>query len=290
MQKSGLKALLAVLVMAAVGLLLASAAGRGLPTYGGLSLPLWSLLIAFGVQWLAFIPAYLNHTERFYDLTGALSNIAVVLVCFSLSVETDRNYLLAGLIVIWALRLGGFLFWRVCVDGRDTRFDKIKINFYRFLVTWTLQALWVFLISLAAILAMASGVDKPLGWTAGIGFLCWLLGMVLEVAADVQKRRFRADLRNQGQFIRQGLWAWSRHPNYFGEILVWIGLCIIAFPALSGCLYLGLLSPLFVILVLTKVTGIPLLEASANRRWGSDPNYQQYKAQTPLLIPRIPRP
>ncbi|WP_320837862.1 DUF1295 domain-containing protein [Zhongshania sp.] len=290
MQKSALKALLAVLVMAAIGLLLACAVGRGLPTYGGLSMPLWSLLIAFGVQWLVFIPAYLNRTERFYDLTGAVSNIAVVIVCFNLSIETERNYLLASLIVIWALRLGGFLFWRVCVDGRDTRFDKIKINFYRFLVTWTLQALWVFLISLAAILAMASGVDAPLGWTAGIGVLCWLLGMALEVTADVQKRRFRADSRNQGQFIRQGLWAWSRHPNYFGEILVWIGVCIIAFPALSGCLYLGLLSPLFVILVLTKVTGIPLLEASANRRWGSDSDYQQYKAQTPLLIPRIPRP
>lgn len=288
MKKSKLIAMLAVLGMALTGLAIAIISGQGLPTFGGLSLPMWSLVIAFGVQWLVFIPAYLMKTERFYDLTGALSNITVVIFCFSLSTATARNYLLAGLIIIWAVRLGSFLFWRVCADGGDTRFVKIRVNFYRFLITWTLQALWVFVISLSAILAMASGVDEPLNWLAGLGISCWLLGFILEVTADVQKRQFRAEPSNSGKFIRHGLWAWSQHPNYFGEILVWVGISIVALPVLSGWLYLGLVSPLFVILVLTKVTGIPLLEASANRRWGGNPDYEIYKAQTPVLIPRRP--
>ncbi len=289
MGKSALKAVVAILLMAMIALLIAGLAGQDLPTYGGLNLALWSLVIAFGLQWLMFVHAYLCQTERFYDLTGAVSNIAVVVLSLSLSTETARNYLLASLIVVWALRLGSFLFWRVSVDNGDSRFAPIKVNFFRFLITWTLQGLWVFIITLCAILAMVSGEDRPLGWVAGLGVMCWLLGMLLETIADVQKRQFRAEPANVGQFIHTGLWAWSRHPNYFGEILVWLGVSIVALPVLSTWLYLGLLSPLFVILVLTKVSGIPLLEASAHRRWGGDPVYEHYKANTPVLVPRRPR-
>lgn len=278
-----------ILLMSGVAGLVAWVTGLGLPVHAGLSLPMWSLVIAFGLQWLMFIHAYLKQTERYYDLTGALSNSAIVLLCLCVSVATARNYLLASLILIWAVRLGGFLFWRVSVDGGDARFDRIKIDFYRFLATWTLQAMWIFLILLCAILAMASGIDKPLGWLAVLGVGCWILGFALEVVADLQKRLFRVKPANAGKFIHSGLWAWSRHPNYFGEILVWIGVSIIALPVLSGWQYFGLLSPLFVILVLTKVSGIPLLEASANRRWGGDPIYEHYKARTPVLVPRRPR-
>ncbi|MEX1669006.1 DUF1295 domain-containing protein [Zhongshania guokunii] len=289
MKKPAQKALLAVFVMLAVGVLIALLAGQGLPRYRGLPLPLWSLLIAVAVQWLVFAHAYRHQTERFYDLTGAATNIGLVIFALNYSTGTSRDYLLASCIVLWALRLGIFLFWRVTVDGGDTRFAKIKPNFFRFLLTWTLQALWIFLILLCAILAMAAENPKPLGLVTVFGFACWLLGMVIESIADVQKRQFRADPNNAGQFIHQGLWAWSRHPNYFGEILVWLGVSIIALPVLSGWQYLGLLSPLFVILVLTKVSGVPLLEASADRRWGGDLSYEQYKAQTPVLIPRPPR-
>ena len=289
MKKRALPDLLAILLMVMLGGLIAGLAGKGLPTYGGLTLPLWALVIAFGSQWLVFIPAYLTQSERFYDLTGAVTNTSIVLVSLSLATVTTRNYLLASLIILWALRLGSFLFLRIRADGRDVRFDKIKVDFYRFLMTWSLQGLWIFLILLCAILAMVTGVDKPLGWVAALGTLCWVLGMALEVTADVQKRRFRAEPSNAGQFIRQGLWAWSRHPNYFGEILVWLGVSIIALPVLSGWLYLGLLSPLFVIFLLTKISGIPLLEASANKRWGGSPEYEKYRSQTPILIPRMPR-
>ena len=289
MKNPALKALFAVFVMFVLGGLIASVAGRGLPTYGGFTVPLWSLLIAFGLQWLVFIHAYVNQTERFYDLTGAAANTTIVIVSLSLCIATPRNYLLASLIVLWALRLGSFLFLRIRADGRDVRFDKIKVDFYQFFMPWSLQGLWVFLILLCAVLAMASGIDEPLGWVAALGSACWLVGMIIEVIADLQKRQFRAVPSNKGQFIRQGLWAWSRHPNYFGEILVWLGVGIIALPVLSGWLYLGLLSPVFVVFLLTKISGIPLLEASADQRWGGDSAYEQYKAQTPVLIPRRPR-
>ncbi|MDF1691896.1 MAG: DUF1295 domain-containing protein [Zhongshania sp.] len=289
MKKSAQTALLAVFMMLAVAALIALLAGQGLPRYAGLSLVLWSLLIAVAVQWLVFVHAYYYQTEQFYDLTGAATNIGIVVFGFSLSAATPRDYLLLACIVIWALRLGAFLFWRVRVDGGDTRFASIKPDFYRFLLTWTLQGMWIFLILLCTLLAMATENPKPLGLMTLFGFACWLLGMVVESIADVQKRLFRAEPSNAGQFIHHGLWAWSRHPNYFGEILLWLGIAIIALPVLSGWMYLGLLSPLFVILLLSKVSGIPLLEASADQRWGNNVRYQHYKAQTPVLIPRRPK-
>ncbi len=242
-------------------------------------------LLAFAIQWLAFIPAFVFQTERYYDLVGSLTYLSTA--ALALSVKGDaRSQLLAILIAIWAIRLGSFLFLRIRADGRDQRFDRIKPYFFRFLMTWTLQGLWVLMTAGAALAAMTSGQSQPLGAWAYAGALVWIVGFAFEAIADAQKRRFRGDPENAGRFIDSGLWAWCRHPNYFGEILLWCGIALIAAPALQGWQHVTLISPLFVYLLLTRISGIPMLDRIARKRWGEEAAYQAYRKATPALLPR----
>lgn len=189
--------------------------------------------------------------------------------------------------MIWAIRLGTFLFRRIHKAGKDSRFDEIKPSLFRFLNVWSIQGLWVTFTSAAALAAITTTTRKELGLFALIGFLTWAFGFVFEVIADAQKSLFRADPDNEGSFIRTGLWARSRHPNYFGEIMLWIGVAIIAVPILRGWQWVTLISPLFVTLLLTRVSGIPLLEKRADEKWGGQDEYEAYKERTPELIPRL---
>jgi len=276
--------------MLMIGAIIAWAGSHGGQCVGDMPLFALCALAAFAINWTAFVPAYLLQTERFYDLTGSITYIALVTLALWLSGGPDARSLLIGvLIVIWALRLGSFLFTRISRDGSDGRFDVLKPSLPRFLMTWTLQALWVVLTSACALAAMTSTRSAPLGWVAAIGFAVWSLGFAIEVAADGQKRRFREDPANRGRFIQSGIWSWSRHPNYFGEITLWLGIAIIALPALSGWQYLTLISPVFVYILLTRISGIPMLESRAKKRWGDDADYRAYKARTPALILRPPQ-
>jgi len=243
--------------------------------------------MAFVIQWLVFIPSYLLRNESFYDLTGSVTYISVTVVAVLLSPEADgRSILLLGLVVIWAVRLGTFLVRRIRKAGKDARFDELKTSFPRFLLTWTLQGLWVSLTLAAAMAAITTTTRKGLDIFALIGLLVWALGFALEVVADTQKSRFRADPANKDKFVQSGVWAWSRHPNYFGEIVLWIGVAIIALPVLQGWQWVTLISPVFVTLLLTRVSGVPLLEKRADEKWGGQDDYEAYKERTPVLIPR----
>ncbi|MFT7287275.1 MAG: steroid 5-alpha reductase family enzyme [Halieaceae bacterium] len=282
------RSVIGIAIATALGVLVALAGSSGGLSVGPLPALAMAALVVYGIQWLAFIPAFLSQSERYYDLVGSLTYLSVV--GFALSVKGDaRSMLLAGLVAIWALRLGSFLFLRIRDAGSDRRFDRIKPFFFRFLMTWTIQGLWVLMTAGAALAAMTSASSTTPGVVAVLGALLWLLGFAIEVAADRQKRQFRRDPANRERFITHGLWAWSRHPNYFGEILLWCGVALIALPALSGWQYLTLSSPLFVYLLLTRISGIPLLDAGALKRWGDDPDYQAYRKATPVLFPRPPR-
>lgn len=255
-------------------------------------MPLFALCgaLAFVVNWLAFAPAYLRQTEHFYDLTGSLTYLTLIAVGLALAGAPDPRALLLGVLVaIWALRLGSFLFLRIRREGSDTRFDAIKPSFARFLMAWTLQGLWVFVTLSCALAAITSAAPQPLDAAAVLGAGLWLFGFAVEALADRQKRVFRADPAQRGRFIATGLWAWSRHPNYFGEITLWTGIAVLAFPVLTGWQHATLVSPLFVYVLLTRISGVPLLEARADQRWGGQPDYEAYKARTPLLFPRPPR-
>ena len=255
----------------------------------GMPLLMALALVAFVIQWLAFIPAYLRQTEHFYDLTGSLTYAAIILLALWAGEGHSRALLLGLLVLVWCARLGSFLFRRVRRDGKDGRFDDIKPDWRRFLVAWTLQGLWVFITLLAALIAMTDGSPAELDAWAIAGAAIWLCGFGIEAVADAQKSAFKADPQNQGQFIQSGLWAWSRHPNYFGEILLWVGVCIIAIPSFGGWQWLGLVSPLFVTWLITQVSGIPMLEERADAKWGGQAEYEQYKARTPVLLMRLPK-
>jgi steroid 5-alpha reductase family enzyme len=287
MEKADRNSLLALPVVTLVGAGIAWAGSQGGATVAGI--PVFALCVglAFVIQWLAFIPAYLLQTEKFLDLTGSITYISVVVIAVLLSPVLDgRSILLLALVVIWAARLGTFLFRRIRKAGKDARFDEIKPSFFRFLSFWTLQGLWVTFTVAAALAVITTTVRKELGLFALIGFLVWVFGFAMEAAADAQKSRFRTDPENKGKFIQTGLWAWSRHPNYFGEIVLWIGVAIIALPVLRGWQWVTLISPVFVALLITRVSGVPMLEKRADEKWGGQEDYEAYKARTPVLIPR----
>lgn len=255
-------------------------------------IPLFAIcsVLIFVIQWLCFLPSWLFHTERFFDLTGSITYLTVIAVSLSSTPSLDTRSVLLGVFIgLWALRLGTFLFFRVLKTGEDRRFELIKHQFARFLMTWTLQGLWVLFTISAALAAITTSSQKPLSWVGILGILIWLIGFTFEIIADNQKTKFRKVLNNREQFISQGLWSWSQHPNYFGEILIWIGIAIVALPALSGWLYVTLVSPVFVWLLLTRISGIPMLDQAAEKRWGDNPNYQIWRDSTPKLVPRLPR-
>ena len=273
----------AVIIFAA---LLALAGSHGGTLFRGIPVFALCALVAFALQWLAFVPAYYLQTEKFYDLTGSLTFITLVVLALALGGGIDgRALLLAACVLVWALRLGAYLFRRILHDGSDTRFDHIKPVASRFFLTWTLQGLWVLTTSACALAAMTAPRHVDLQWFDIPGLALFLSGFAIEVIADQQKRRHRARF-GPDRFIDTGLWRRSRHPNYFGEITLWCGIALLAAPALSGWQWATLVSPVFVTVLLTRISGIPLLERKADQRWGDDPTYRAYKKNTPVLVPR----
>jgi steroid 5-alpha reductase family enzyme len=288
MKKTDRNSLIAFPLLVIVGALVAYAGSQGGSTYNGIPVFALCVVLAFVIQWIVFIPSYLKQTEKFFDLTGSLTYISVITIGLLLSAAIDaRAVLLWALVIVWAVRLGTFLFRRIKKAGKDDRFDELKPSFIRFLNVWTIQALWVTFTFAAALVAITTTVRKDLDAYAVVGFLIWVFGFAFEVIADSQKSRFAADPANKGRFIQTGLWSKSRHPNYFGEIMLWIGVAVIALPVLVGLQWVALISPLFVTLLLTRVSGVPLLEAKADKKWGGQPDYEEYKKKTPVLLPKL---
>lgn len=277
-------------ILILIGILLALAGSQGGASAFGMPLFALSVGLAFLIQWLVFIPSYLMQTEKFFDLTGSITYISVMLISVFFSTNIDfRSILLSALVGIWAIRLGSFLFSRIKKAGKDDRFDEIKPSFIRFLNVWTIQGLWVTFTIATALTAITTNYRKELDLFAVIGSLIWLFGFVIEVIADFQKSRFNANPNNKGNFIQSGLWSRSRHPNYFGEIILWVGIAIIALPTLQGWQWITLISPVFVALLITRISGVPLLEKKADKKWGGQAGYESYKKNTPVLIPRWKR-
>ena len=262
-------------------------------TYNGYPILFFCLSSSFLVHWIIFIPSFLAKTEKFYDITGTLAYLitlylASVLTSYSSGASLEpRTLIIIGMVSFWALRLGIFLFIRVLKVGEDRRFREAKKSFSKYLVWWTMSALWVFLTTANALTLIVNNkklVNQPIFY---LGLLIWFIGILFEIIADEQKRRFRLNEKNRGKFISSGLWSISRHPNYFGEIILWIGIAIISLPTLSGFQYVTLISPLFIYLLLTRISGVNLLEESSDKKWGDLPEYEQYKKETPALVPFI---
>ncbi|MDA0897416.1 MAG: DUF1295 domain-containing protein [Proteobacteria bacterium] len=281
-----LRSIIGIAVAVTLSMLIAFAGSNNSTSFDGMPIFMLCASVGFVLHWLGFIPAYLFQTEHYFDLIGSISYVATVALAFILVPSFDaRGLVVATLICVWAVRLGSFLFIRVKKAGQDRRFTQMKTKFFRFLLTWTLGGTWVFITMASGLAAMTSQSQSPIDAFLIIGAAMWALGFVIEVIADRQKTIFRKDPANAEKFISSGLWSISRHPNYLGEIILWIGIAVIALPVLSGWQWVTLISPIFVSFLLLKVSGVPLLENNAESRWGDDPEFRHYKAKTPSLIP-----
>jgi steroid 5-alpha reductase family enzyme len=246
--------------------------------------------MVLGIQWFCWIPASLKKTERYYDLAGGITYLcAIALSLWAGSQEqapSVREWVLSAMVTVWAVRLASFLFLRIHRAGKDRRFDALKTNPVRFMVPWTLQGLWVFLTLLVVLVINCQATSgAPMGPWDYTGIALWSLGFGIEVIADRQKSAFAARTKTESPWIDEGLWARSRHPNYFGEILLWSGIALCGVSCFSGGEWAALVSPLFVALLLTKISGVPMLDERAMERWGDDPAYLAYRAKTRMLLP-----
>lgn len=284
-----MKPIIGILAIIAFSAALAVAGNQGSVVFSGLPLFIICASVGFILHWLAFIPAFAYQTEHYFDLIGSASYIGTVILTVALHPGMDtRGLIISVMIAVWAVRLGSFLFARVKKAGKDRRFNEIKTRFFRYMFTWTLGGAWVFITMAAGLAAMTSTTQQAVGIPFFIGTTLWVLGFGLEVVADSQKTSFRRQAANAEKFITTGLWQYSRHPNYFGEIILWLGIAVMSAPVLVGWQLAALISPVFVFFLLTKVSGIPMLEKSGLERWGSDPKYQRYISITSSLVP-LPR-
>ena len=245
------------------------------------------VLAIFLIQWIAFIPAYALQTEKFYDLTGSITYTSVFAYCIYLALSQTINWgsiIISVLVIVWALRLGSFLFLRISNDGEDKRFRTIKPSFTQFFMTWTLQGTWVSLCSLCAITGIASNAGIITNSIFFVGLFMFIGGFAIEVVADQQKTAFRSLPENRDKFITSGLWSRSRHPNYFGEITLWTGVAVMSFSSLSGLEFITLISPIWTYFLLVKISGVRMLEGRGKSKWGNDPEYISYMENTPSVM------
>ena len=279
------------LICLLIAFLVSLASSQNGVSYNNYPISIICMALSFIIHWLVFIPSYFYKTEKFYDITGTVAYLSILLTtAYLINLVNDEGILLRSIIsiifvMIWAIRLGIFLFKRVIKVGEDKRFEHAKKSFSKFLMFFNISALWVFLTIVNVLTMIINNSDSVTDLFFIIGFKIVIIGFIIEVVADMQKRKFRTNISNKGQFISSGLWSISRHPNYFGEMMIWVGMSFVTIPILIGWQFITLISPIFVIFLLTKVSGINLLEASANDKWGADKNYQDYKDKTSVLIP-----
>jgi steroid 5-alpha reductase family enzyme len=246
----------------------------------------YAVLFIFLIHLLIFVPSYFFQTEKFFDLTGTISYVSSVLFIFFKSNTLESinlgSLVLSTFIIIWSLRLGIFLFLRIKKAGKDRRFNEIKKSFSWFFMTFSVSGMWVTICSICALTGIANGII--FSSTTIIGIIIFIIGFTIEIIADSQKTKFRANDDNKDKFISSGLWKYSRHPNYLGEIILWLGISLISFSSLEGFQYITLISPIFTYLLLVNVSGINFLEKSGKKKWGHLDSYKKYLKETPRLF------
>ena len=247
------------------------------------ALLLTSLAVSLGINLTMFIIAYVRQSDKLTDISYAVTFATIALYGFYKSDGSPSHILLASAVGIWSLRLGSFLLYRVIKRGKDSRFDGTRENFVKFGKFWLGQALTVWVLMIPSILAFGATLTLTIG--SLIGLVVWASGLIIETTADIQKMNFANNPANKNKWIESGIWRYSRHPNYYGEILVWVGLYLYVIPGLSITQTIfGLISPIAITCLLLFVSGIPVLEKAADKRWGNLAAYQEYKRRTSLLI------
>ncbi|CAN6478646.1 unnamed protein product [Victoria cruziana] len=246
-------------------------------------------IVTIGYQFLFFVVTALLRIDKVTDFAGSTN--FVILAILTLCVRGlwhFRQVVLSLLVIIWGLRLGLFLLMRILQWGEDRRFDEMRNNIGKLAVFWIFQAVWVWTVSLPVTVVNASGRSPGVRALDIIGWIMWFVGFSVEATADQQKLQFKNFPGNRGKWCNVGLWKFSRHPNYFGEILLWWGIFVAATPVLQGAEWLVVVGPVFLTGLLLFISGIPLLEDSTDKRFGTMAEYLLYKKTTSPLIPLPP--
>ena len=245
---------------------------------------LTALAVSLILNLSLFLVAFRFQTDRLTDASYGITFIILAIYGFVTCHATKFHLLILWMVIIWAVRLSGFLLYRIWQKKKDARFDEMRHSFWLFGRFWLMQGLAVWVILIAGLLGLHLHVSVS-GKLAATGFLIWSTGLIIESIADIQKYRFSINTKPHDPWIATGLWKYSRHPNYLGEIMVWVGMYALVFESLSTMGRLvGLVSPLFIIILLLFVSGIPILEKSADKRWGKLKEYKAYKARTSVLL------
>lgn len=232
---------------------------------------LLTLGVALGIQVVFFAFAAALKTDKVTDLSYSLTFIIIAAYLFSTG---QTSLVVASMVGLWGLRLATYLLVRIIRMKRDKRFDGIREDFFRFAKFWLLQGVAVWVIMLPVTLGGTSWM-----W---FGIALWALGLVIETVADWQKYCFKE--KNKQAFTNVGLWKYARHPNYFGEMLVWWGVFFTILPV-SGWAWAGIVGPLFITILLRYGTGVPPLEKHMQERYGKDSKFKEYVKNTRLLVP-----
>ncbi|XP_057770490.1 uncharacterized protein LOC130990293 isoform X2 [Salvia miltiorrhiza] len=242
-------------------------------------------IVTVAYQFFFFVITALLKFDKVTDFAGSTN--FVILAILTLIVNGSwhfRQVILSLLVVMWGLRLGIFLLMRILQWGEDRRFDEMRENLAKLAVFWIFQAVWVWTVSLPVTFVNASNRNPSLQAADIIGWIIWSVGILVEATADQQKLTFKNSPDNRGKWCDVGVWKYSRHPNYFGEIFLWWGIFVAATPVLKNAEWLVILGPIFLTLLLLFVSGIPLLEESADKKYGNIPAYRHYKRKTSPLI------
>jgi len=247
-------------------------------------------IVTVAMQFSFFLVACTCKFDKVTDFAGGTNFVVLAVLTFFLSGTYQwRQVLLTVCVVLWGLRLSGYLLYRIIKIGEDDRFDDKRSDPIKFAAFWIFQAVWVFTVSLPVIFVNAPSSSSPLfeDFTPMdiIGGILFVIGLLTEAISDQQKFSFRNNPENRGKWCQVGFWKISRHPNYFGEITLWIGVFLISTSICVDAQWVGVLSPLFTASILLFLSGIPLLEKKSDERHRSKEEYLDYKKKTSPLIP-----
>ncbi|KAI9101516.1 hypothetical protein K1719_023760 [Acacia pycnantha] len=246
-------------------------------------------IVTIGYQFVFFVITALLKFDKITDFAGSTNFIILAILTLVLKgAWYFRQVVLTCLVVVWGLRLAIFLLFRILQWGEDRRFDEMRSSLGKLAVFWTFQAVWVWTVSLPVTVVNASNRNPYLQTEDVVGWIMWCVGFIVEGTADQQKLNFKRSPENRGKWCDVGLWKYSRHPNYFGEILLWWGIFVGSAPVLHGAEWLVIFGPVFLTLLLLFVSGLPLLEESADKKYGNVEAYLIYKRRTSPLIPLLP--
>ncbi|OWA51109.1 hypothetical protein BV898_15608 [Hypsibius exemplaris] len=258
-----------------------------------------SAIVTVGMQIFFFIIAAVMKFDKVTDLAGGANFVVLAVLSFLLSQYYHARQIAVTLMVaIWGARLAAYCLYRIMKIGSDERFNGIRESLPKFAIFWVFQAVWVFSVSLPMLLVNSPHWGSPsipvpeFGTVADIvGTIMWIVGFLIEAVADHQKFLFRMNPLHNGRFCDAGLWSWTRHANYFGDILLWFGIFTIQTSIMDPrnpdhrWMRVGIISPLITMLLLLFFSGMPKLERGSDEKYGDLPEYQDYKNSVSPLIP-----